>query len=159
MYYLNEKEFKPMLIFLSVVFLPCIISLGIIMFFDFRLIILIVALSMLIIYILLIFILRKVSRNKENCLIIHDELFEIYYPNIGDGSHSLNVNLCDIIEIEYYRITSIRGWLQILGYAGPKCTYITYQKYGRKITELMGFFDLRDIKKITDEKGIKLKIK
>ncbi len=159
MYYLNEKEFKPMLIFLSVIFLPFIVLLGIIMFLDFRLIILAIAVILLIVYILLILVLRKSSKNRENYLLIHEDMFEIYYPNIGEGTHKLKINFCDIIEIKYYKITSIRGWFQILGYVGPKCTYITYKKYGKKITELMGFFDLRDIKKITNEKGIKLIIK
>ena len=87
------------------------------------------------------------------------KMFEIYYPNIGEGTHVLKVNFCDIIEIEYYRMTLIRGWLQILGYVGPKCTYITYKKGGKRITELMGFFDLNDIKEITNRNDIKLKIK
>lgn len=159
MYYLDEKQFKPMLIILSVIFLPFIVLLGIIMFLDFELIILVIELSILIIYIMLIFILRKDSKSKGNYLIIHDEMFEIYYPNIGEGTHKLKINFCDIIEIKYYKITSIRGWLQILGYVVPKCTYITYKKYGKKITELMGFFDLNDIREITNKKGIKLIIK
>lgn len=159
MYYLNEKEFKPMLIFFSFLFLPPIILLGVILVLNFQLIILAIELSILIIYIMLIFIIRKVSKNKKNYLIIHDEMLEIYYPNIGEGTNTLKVNFCDIIEIKYYKITSIRGWLQILGYVGPKCTYITYKKYGKKITELMGFFDLNDIREITNKKGIKLIIK
>ena len=108
---------------------------------------------------MLIFILRKISKNKKNYLIINDDLFEIYYPNIGEGTNVLKVNFYDIIEIKYYKITSIRGWLQILGYVSPKCTYITYKRHGKKITELMGFFDLSDIREITNNKGIKLIIK
>lgn len=159
MYYLDEKQFKPMVIFLSFLFFPPIIVFGIFIVLEEQYSLLVLELLIIAIYSIIILMIRRSCNNKKNYLLIHDEMFEIYYPNIGEYANELKVDFCDIIEITYYRITSIRGWLQILGYVSPKCAYITYSKYGNKRTELMGFFDLNDIKKITNESGVKLKIK
>ena len=159
MIYLNEKEFKPVLIFFSVIFIPPIITLWVMTYIRFEYILIFISLCLLLIYVLLILLVRKTTKTKKNYLIIHEESFEIHYPNIGNGTNELNVKFCDVIEVEYYRITSIRGWFQILGCVAPKCTYITYLKNGKRTTELMGFFDLSDIKKITSENGIRLILK
>lgn len=159
MYYLNEKEFMPLVIFLSVIFVPPLILLFIVLFFEFELVLLLTTVGVLLIYIFSIIISKKATNAEGHYLIVHDDSFEICYPNIGNGTHALNVKFSDVIEIEYFRITSIRGWCQLLGYVVPKCTYITYLNNGIKTTDLIGFFDLKDIKSITSKNGIRLKIR
>ena len=51
---------------------------------------------------------------------------EIVYPNIGSGKGKINIEYDKIIRFEYYKITSIRAWLQLYNYVTPQCVYITY---------------------------------
>ena len=159
MYYLNEKEFKPLFVFLTVIFAPPIIALSVVLFWGFNTYILVVLLFLSLIYVLFLLFARKNSQKKDNYLVVQNGLLEIHFPNIAEGEGVLNIETCDVIKIVYYKITSLRGWVQLLGYVSPKCAYITYKKGDKTICELFGFFDLKDIESITSKNNIILEVR
>lgn len=132
--------------------------LGIIAVFlwNFDIIILIIFLS---IYVFLILFFRKISNNKNHHLIVHEEMMEINYSNDNKVKYSLTINYDDIIKIEYYKLFSIFSLLNLINGVVPKCVFVTYTKYVEEVCELIGHMDLQDIKKITNDKKIKLIVK
>jgi len=159
MYNLSEKQFKPAIIFLSIIFCPLFLGVLVVLSCNFDIMILSIFLILLLIYVLLILFYKKISNNKNHYLIIYDSKMIINYPNINKIKHVLDINYENIIKLEYYKITSITSWFQLLNGVLPKCIFITYIKDGKEVCELMGHMELKDIKKIANDKKIKLIIK
>ena len=160
MYNLSEKQFKPCIIFMSILFLPLISSLIVVLILHFTICVLIVFLILLSLYVFLIILFRKLYNKENTNLILYENKMVINYPNVNNCKNSLELNYDDIIKLEYYRLSSIVSWFQLVyNYVLPKCVFITYDKNYDVRCELMGHMDLKDIKKIANEKGIKLIIK
>lgn len=159
MYNLSEKQFKPAVIFLSIIFSPLLLGVLAVLIFNFDMIALIIFLMLLLVYIILIIFYKKISNNKNHNLIIYDCKMVINYPNFNNMKHVLEIDYNSIIKLEYYKISSLVSWFQLLNGVVPKCVFITYIKNGIEVCELMGHMDLNDIKKITNDKNIKLVIK
>lgn len=159
MCYLEQKQFIPAMILLGIPFIPCIISLIIANIILFKVELLIVLLIILMIYLTIVFILWKLSRRKNHYLLLKEDEVEIVFHDFSNGKEKLNLSVNQIIKIEYYRITSIKGWLMLFSYIFPKCLYITYKINEVENTKFIGYMDLKDIKKIATDKKIKLIIK
>ena len=159
MYNLSEKQFKPAVFFLSIIFFPLLLGVLAVLICNFDMIILIIFLMLLLVYITLIIFYKKISNNKNHNLIIYDCKMVINYPNINNMKHILEISYDSIIKLEYYKITSLVSWFQLLNGIVPKCVFITYIKNGKEVCELMGHMELNDIKKIANDKNIKLIIK
>ena len=159
MYNLSNKQFKPSIIFISIIFFPIFFGLIAVLTFNFDIFIFVVFLFVLLFYILLIMLYKKISNNKNHYLVIHEEMMEIHYSNGKKISQSLTINYNEIIKIEYFRMSSIISWLQVINGVVPKCVYVTYTKFGKEDCELIGYMDLKDIKKLTNDKKIKLIVK
>ena len=159
MYNLSEKQFKPTIIFLSIIFYPLLLGVLAVLISSFDIMILIIFLMLLLVYVVLIIFYKKISNNKNHNLIIYDCKMVINYPNINNVKHILEISYDSIIKLEYYKITSLVSWFQLLNGIVPKCVFITYIKNGEEVCELMGHMELNDIKKIANDKNIKLIIK
>ena len=164
MYYnLIEKQFKPMVIFLSMFFYPFFLVGIVALFLEFNIGVLLVLLMFILAYIGFIMLVRKECNNKNYYLIIHDNKIEINHPDEHKTKKVVEICYEDIIQLEYYRLCSIISWVQMfLGGSCPKSVYITYNKYKgfeKDVCDLVGYMDLQDIKKIAMDKNIKLVIK
>lgn len=148
MYYLDEKQFKPAIIFTSIIICPMLIGLIAVLIFSFDIAILIIFVSILLIYIFLITLFKKISKNKQHYMILSDDKLVINYPNINKNKNTLEIFYKDIICFEYYRIYSLLGWVQVLNGVFPKCVFITYENNYEEVCELLGYMNISDIKKI-----------
>lgn len=159
MYNLSEKQFKPAIIFLSIIFYPLFLGVLAVLICNYDISILIIFLLLLVAYIVLIVFYKRISSNKAHNLILEDCKMVINYPNINRMKNTLEIYYDSIIKLEYYKMTSLISWFQLLNGVVPKCIFITYVKDGKEISELMGYMDLKDIKKISNDKKIKLIVK
>ena len=159
MYNLSKKQFKPAIIFLSIIFYPLFLGVLAVLICNFDIIILITFLMLLLVYIILIIFYKKISNNKNYNLIIYDCKMVINYPNIKKMKHVLEIYYDSIIKLEYYKISSLVSWFQLLNGVVPKCVFITYIKNGIEVCELMGHMEFKDINKIANDKKINLIIK
>lgn len=155
---LSSAQFKPMAILISVAFLPFIIFGSIFALLQRNIGAMIVFMSLSCVYVLCLVICRKCTKSEKNYLMLCERYLEIVYPNIGSGKGKLSIEYDKMIRFEYYKITSIRAWLQLYSYVTPQCAYITYTDDETEKCELMGYMDLDDIKKISAEYGVALKV-
>ena len=155
MIYLKQKQFKPAVILLSILFSPAIIVMLITTIAFYKLELLIILLSLVIIYLLLLLFFLKVSYSKKNYLELGRDNMKIVYPNINKGENELDINYSEINSFDYYKITSFKGWLILTSFVLPQCVFITYNNNGNEITELMGHLDYEYIKNLASEKKIK----
>ena len=155
---LSFAQFKPMAILISVAFLPFIIFGSIFVLLQRNIGAMIVFMSLSCVYALCMVICRKCVKSEKYYLMLHERYLEIVYPNIGSGKGKVNIEYDKIIRFEYYKITSIRAWLQLYNYVLPQCVYITYTDDEKEKCELMGYMNLEAIKKISAEYGVELKL-
>lgn len=149
MYYLEQKQFKPSMILLGILFVPCIIGLIIanVMLLDFEL--LIILFIIIVIYLMIIIILWKISRNKNHYILIKDNIMELKFLDSFNGETKFELKFDDIIRFEYFRINSIRGWLMMYTLVYPKSVFLTYNLNGDEQTKHIGYLDINDVKEIS----------
>ena len=155
---LSSAQFKPMAILISVAFLPFIIFGSIFVLLQRTIGAMIVFMSLSCVYALCMVICRKCVKSEKYYLMLHERYLEIVYPNIGSGKGKINIEYDKIIRFEYYKITSIRAWLQLYNYVTPQCVYITYTDDEKEKCELMGYMNFDDIRKISSEYEMELKV-
>ena len=155
---LRSAQFKPMAILISVAFLPLIIFGSIFVLLQRNIGAMIVFMSLSCVYALCMVICRKCVKSEKYYLMLHERYLEIVYPNIGSGKGKVNIEYDKMIRFEYYKITSIRAWLQLYNYVTPQCVYITYTDDEKEKCELMGYMNVEDIKKISAEYGVEIKL-
>ena len=148
MYFLEQKQFKPLMILLGIPFIPCIIGLICINIMDFNFNYLFILLIILLIYLTLIFVLWRLSKKKNNYILVKDDKVELEFHDSFEGKIKMELKSNQISKFEYYRINSIKGWLMIHSYVCPKCVFLTYNIKGEEQTKFIGYLDLEDIKEI-----------
>ena len=74
---------------------------------------------------------------------------EISFFDSFEGEITLNLQLNQVIKLEYYRINSIRSWLMLFSYIFPKCVYLTYTVNEKEQTKFIGYLDIKDVKDIS----------
>lgn len=158
MYYLEQKQFKPAMILLGIPFIPCIIGLIIVTIMSFEIELLIMLLIILGIYLIMIIILLKLSKRKKYYLFIEDNVMRLEFCDSINGENKLELQFDEIIQFEYYRMNSIRGWLMLFSYIAPKCVFLTYNVNGNKQTKFIGYLDIKDVKEISKITNSDLKI-
>ena len=62
-------------------------------------------------------------------------------------------------KLEYYKLSSVLSWLQLINGVFPKCVYIKHNSCGKVECEPIGYMNISDIKKISKDINIKLVIK
>ena len=158
MYYLEQKQFKPAMILFGIPFIPCIIGLIIANIMLLKIELLIMLFVILGSYLIIVIILWKLSKRKNHYLLIKDNVMELEIYDSIYGKTKLELQFDEIIKFEYYRITSIRGWLMLFSYIFPKCVYLTYNVNGEEQTKLIGYLDIKDVKEISKITNSDLKI-
>ena len=154
---LEKKGLKPIIIFLSTMFLPVIISLIICLINDFDITILIITIVILLLFIIIIYICFNIFNKKNKLMKITKIGFEINLYKSGKLIHTGLIKFNEIDYLIYYRITSIMGWFALFSYISPKSVIVVYKKNIQN--ELLGYMDLKDIKKISKESNVKLIVK
>lgn len=158
MYYLEQKQFKPSMILFGILFIPYIIGLIIANIMLFEIELLIILLMIIGIYLTIVIIFWKLSKRKEKYILIKDNIMELEFLDFISGKTKLELQFDEIIQFEYYRINSIRGWLMLFSYVLPMCVYLTYSVNGKEQTKFIGYLDIKDIKEISKITNTDLKI-
>ena len=158
MIYLNKALFQPMFILLSIVFLPISIACFAITFLNFRIEVLIVSVSVFLFYIAILFVTYKCSKTIKYFLCKKNDFIIIKYPSLNN-SDVFEIPICNIINIEYYRLSSIKGWCMLYNYVCPQCAYITYLEDGKEISTHIGYPIQDDIRNLCRDVGIKFILK
>lgn len=158
MYYLEQKQFKPAMILLGIPFVPCIIGLIIANVMLLKIELLIMLFIILGIYLIIVILLWKLSKRKNQYISIKENVMELVFHDFMNGKTKLELQFDEIIKFEYYRINSIRGWLMLFSYIFPKCVYLTYNVNGEEKTKFIGYLDIKDIKEISKITNSDLKI-
>ena len=156
MYFLEKKQFKPSVILLSVIFLPIIITIIIAICLTFKKELLLALFTIVLIYSVLIIVFWKISQCKNKYLLLENDRIKVIYPNINNGENRLELSLKQIVKIDYYKITSFKGWFILFSFVVPKCVFITYKKDNNEYTDFIGYMDFDDVKKFANNNDIKL---
>lgn len=151
MIFLNKKQMLPLLIALSILLLPVILLLltCFLLHKEMRFFFVLVLFSLL--YVVGFVVILKISLSKKEYLIIENDRLDLYcnnkYSKKNAGVWKLYYN--KIIRIDYYRITSIKGWFCVFGGVAPKCVFITIEnQYGFEEAVFIGYLDLKEVKQI-----------
>lgn len=161
MIYLNRKQFLPAMVLINVMFLPIILTLAVLCFLYHVLTPLPIIGILLVVYLLFVFCVSKSSKSSKKYLIIHDDYLDICcgnkYCDSNTGLWTVSYN--KIQQIDYYRVSSLKGWLIVWSYLFPKCVFITIQDcYGKEESVFIGYMDLYQVTMIAEKGNIELVI-
>ena len=148
MVYLNAGFFKPMVILIGVIFLPINIACNLLYCFDHRTELLIVSTVLFLLFVATVIGVHKHSKSKRYFLSVNDNSVTIKYPNVCSDMQELVLNCTQIIKIEYYRLSSIRGWCLLVNYVLPQCVYMTYMQEGKECRKLIGYADYHQMRDV-----------
>ena len=151
MIFLSKKQLIPSLILLNVILLPCILPLLIFFLIYQEMRFLLVAGLFLSLYVVGLIVILKTSSSKNEYLIIEHDRLDLHcsskYSDESTGIWHLYYN--EIIRIDYYKATSIKGWFCLYGGLVPKCVFITIENlYGFEESTFIGYLDLNEVKQI-----------
>lgn len=157
MFYLEKKGLLPLLILLHSVMLPLFGVLIAILITEFSIPNLLIALFFVFFYLSILLAMLKETSTHKYYLTIKDGIFEIVYPRVKKGD-KLIIASNEIIQLEYYKLFSLVGWLDAFGGgAMTKFVLITYiNDDGEKVRRGMGYLDYKDILSIAKENHIRL---
>ena len=141
MIYLEQAQFKPAMIFFSVLFLPAIIALIVATLATFKIIFLLLMLAFILLYLLLILVFWKISNKKNRHLSLDGDVIRIVYPDVNNGKGQLEIHKNQVISISYYSPFSVKGWLIITSYIFPNSVFLTYTYGGIANTKFIGYMD------------------
>lgn len=159
MIYLNKKQFLPAMILISIMFVPIMLMLTCLcLFYNVFQPFLIIGI-LLVTYLLLIFCFFKISKSTKNYLIINNDGLDICcgnkYCDKNTGVWKVPYN--EIARIDYYRISSLKGWVSLWTGLLPKCVFITIQNRGGKENSVfIGYLDLDQVKLIANTGNIEI---
>lgn len=142
------------------IFMPAIVVLTVLMFIDgFSADKLIMILLFVLGYVLLLMFMRKIVYNENRWIELKEE--SIYINDIENPFlHEREICVKDILEIEYYRISSIKAWfLTVALFDGrnkpsPRISTITLR--GSHSTYKLGYFTYDRIREIANKYNIRL---
>ena len=109
--YLLKGIFLSLFTAFSFIFIPFMIVLIVIMVVDFEIFIAVISGLWVAFYIMLGVIFYKYSLSPENYMILKES--SIYFHYVKNKNYSVmdkEIDVKDILEIEYYKINSISGW-------------------------------------------------
>ncbi len=159
MIYLERGILKPLVVFISIFFVPIIICVSIFLFSNYSLRDLIILLVVASSYASIIFLIYKLSQSKKYYLIAEDDCLRINYPNISPD-HELKIPYEKIIYLKYYRITSLKAWAYMFLYEiSPQCVFIIYAHEGEQKEIMIGYPKYDELYEICNKKGLKLTVK
>ena len=107
-------------------------------------------------YFALICFVYKISKSTKYYLISSPDHLEICYPNLTKDGQNLVIVCEDVIQFEYYRLSSVKAWLATLDNGLAQSVFMTFVENGTKKIKLIGFLNCSDIKRLAHETGIKI---
>lgn len=157
MIFLNRGYFRPMLIILSLVFLP-IIALGVLWLVQAETFMPLIGIAIVaIIYFSLLLIVKKISKSTKYYLMSNPDYIEIKYPNLAKNNNlDFSIPNTDIIQFDYCKLASIKAWLLIPVYDLPQCVFMTYMENGTKVCKLIGYMGYGDVQELAQRIKVKL---
>ena len=157
---LSRAQFKPLVIFVSLFFIPAIVGLVFAIVKSFLVAKLIWLLVFIIAFIGVILMIYKSSHSKKYTLSINNGfLTAVCQPPIGNLTE-LTVKYEDIIELEYYRMRSILSWiiLPLSSFCVPRCVEIAFRENGNEVAQWLGYMTYDEVKRVAAATGSKLKV-
>lgn len=175
MYYLDQKNHELHIILLSGIFVTIILVLHIAFCFDSSLVFIYVSIPFIVLYVVLTLLSFKCSKNKKTYLMLQENEMQIRYFDYRKGKFSdLNLLYTDIECISYSKICSKSTFKDFLFFIllllptmassynvtsfGLKSVCIIYRIGLIKKKVMIGYLDYKDVKKICEEKNIKLEV-
>lgn len=156
MIYTNKAQFKPIIILLSVLFVPSISALIVCCFLIPSIPIYCILFSFLIIYCLSIFAIKKESNSHRNFIKIGENSLIIKFDNFSADDNENEIMFNDIIQIDYYKINSVISWIGLLSMQCPKIAFLKYTCDNKVIQKPIGYFEKVDIERMCFTHSIKL---
>lgn len=158
-FFLQSGFFIPMIILWSVFFVPIILLTLAGTIYERTLPLIIILSVLIILYAFSLFVFYKLSKSKKYYLIAHEDRIIINYPNFSQTDKGKCVMKSDIVKIEYYRLLSIRGLLNLHNYVLPRCVFLTYIENEKEKCKLIGYLKPKEIKKFCEDNNFMLEIK
>ena len=155
---LREGFFKPMLILLSIIFLPTSCASWILTLSNFRIAPLIVSLVFSLSFFATVFGVYKYSKSDKEQLYSEEGVLVIIYPNVTTSPRT-EIEVNNIVKIEYYKISSFRAWCMLYNYVCPCSAFITYLLDGKEVCKHIGYPRYDKIKTLCSDIGVKFVIK
>ena len=155
-YDLSKNAWKAYVIIAGLFFVPFCVAFIILTILDFSTTMLIVTICLNLVYAIIIVIIRIVTNNRvSRAIFIEENVVEIVTKEFN-----IKLGFDELVEIEYYRLISIKTWLLVLFNCPlPTYTYITYiNKYGVENYMFIGYLDYKDVKEIAQKTNTKLKV-
>ena len=157
MIYLNTGFFKPMFIILTVLILPITVSCLVLYILDGNVYSLIVSIFFFMLYIIMVCGVYKHSKTQKYFITIKDNFVIVNYPSFNNIDQAIAID--NIIQIEYYKLSSIKGWFMIFNCIAPQCIFMTYLIDNEKKCQHIGYVNLDTIKKLCADLGVDLLIR
>lgn len=114
------------------------------------------------VYVLLIFLIYKLSKSKKYYLIVQEDEVIINYPNLSQEGKEKRIAKSEIVEFVYIRLYSIRGWLftflDLTSLALCSVTVI-YTENGEEKSHVIGHLKAKEIKKLCEDNNFVLKMR
>ena len=152
---LSSGVFKPMCILASILLLPSSFTCLALFLFNPSASMLIIALFFFLCYAAVLILTYRDSRKEDHYLHLLDNRLVIYYPNLGKAS-PLSIEISKIVNIEFYKISSIRAWLMLFNYVCPQCAYINYKMGEKEECKFIGYPDYIRLCELCRDNGIVL---
>lgn len=149
MIYLNKKQFLPSMIFISIMFLPMTLTLIYLSLWYRTWKSSVIAGILLIIYLSLTFCFLKISKSTQKHLVIKDQGFEICCGNkyCDKDTGIWRIAYREIEKIDYFKISSLKGWFSLWTGLFPRCVFITIRTAkGIEDEVFIGYLDLKQAK-------------
>lgn len=161
MIYLNKKQFLPAMILISTMFLPMILTITILSIYDHSFQPLLIAGILLFIYLFLLFCFFKIAQSKKNYLVFNDNGLEICcgskYCDKNTGIWKISYS--EIERIEYYKMSSLKGWFSLWYGLFPRCVFLTIRDcFGKEDSIFIGYLNLDQVTMLSQIGGIDLLI-
>lgn len=159
MIYLNKKQIVPAMILIHVVFAPIIVALFALSVIDKRWEVLLCAILLFLVYLTFVFFLCKKAYSKRYYLISQDDHLEVCFKKnfFNHDTELLRIPYRDILQMDYYRISSIKGWFILYSCLFPKSVFITfYNEDKNERTVFIGYMDLNQIRSLAEKGNVEL---
>lgn len=154
--YTNKAQFIPLVILLSILFVPAIIVLIVLCILYQLIQFFVILLCFILIFCLAICAVRKESNSRRNYIKINENTLVIKNDSFSSENVEVFIDFNNIVQIDYYGINSIISWVGIICLQCPNTALISFVIDGQVIQKALGFFEKDEIKKICSLCKIKL---
>lgn len=156
---LNKGLFIPTTLVVTIILIPVSLACLILCFVDFTIGRLVISIALMTVYIFTIVILYMYSKQENYYLINSGVKLIIKYPNVTHNLSELEIEIGDIIKIEYYKLSSFKSWCLLFFSIAPRSVFITFRNKGKEEKKLIGYPKFAEISELCKQKNICLIIR